>query len=273
MSLIARIAVFGCLLFALPTLVAADPIEDAFAARGPFETYVDFFAGPSGDFSLFRPAQPGRGGVKHPVITWGNGTLAVPLFYFGFLDHLASHGFVVIASNSPFTGSGKEMIQGVDWVLAQNADPTSPLYGSIAVDAIGAAGHSQGGAGTINAGSDPRIACTAPIEPAPGKVSELEGPMFVVAGGNDFIVPPSFVKRTVYAPAKVPTIFGILSGATHFDPLGDGDGFRGYVTAWFAACLAGNDLARRAFLGKCSLCRNSEWTVRRKRGIRTTAGS
>jgi hypothetical protein len=90
--------------------------------------------------------------------------------------------------------------------------------------------------------------------------------MFVVAGEEDSIVPARVVARTVYAPSLVPTVFGILSGATHLDPLGDGGGFRGYVTAWFAACLSGDRVARSAFVFPCSLCKNEEWSVARKLG-------
>ena len=91
--------------------------------------------------------------------------------------------------------------------------------------------------------------------------------MFVVAGENDFIVPAGWVQNAVYVPATVPSILGILSGATHFDALGDADGFRGYVTAWFAFCLRGSPVAAPAFVGGCSLCDNPDWEVRRKPGV------
>lgn len=173
----------------------------------------------------------------------------------------------MIASNSLFTGSGAQIIEGVDWVLAENDNPASELFGAIATNAVGATGHSQGGGGTINAGNDSRVRCTAPIEPIPGNVAGLQGPMFLLAGGADFIVPPSGIEANIYDPSPVTTIYGLLEGATHFDALGDADGFRGYVTAWFNFCLRGNPVAAQAFLGACTMCSNPAWTVQRKVGV------
>jgi len=261
-QLLLTFAVVAALL--MPAALGAQDVDALFSARGPFDTFSDLSTGPGNDFSLFRPADPGQGGVLHPVVTWGNGTFAIPLFYFDFLDHLASHGFIVIASNDLFTGSGEAMLEGVDWILDENVDPTSVLFGVVDVDAIGATGHSQGGEGTINAGNDPRIDCTAPIQPVPGNVEGLQGPMFALAGGSDFIVPKEIVFNDVYAPAIVPSIFGLLAGSDHFEPLGDAGRYRGYVTAWFAACLAGDGRAVPAFLGECEICSDSDWDVFRK---------
>lgn len=248
--------------FALPA--SADPVEDFFGARGPWETVSDLSTGPGGDFSLFRPAEPGGGGALHPVITWGNGTFSSPSVYFELLDHLASHGFIVIASNSGFVGSGQEMLEGVDWALAQNDEPTSPLFGVVDVEAVGATGHSQGGGGAINAGTDPRISCTAPIQPIPGDVANLQGPTLVLSGTADVIVPPGGVLTGIFLPATVAKVFALRDGGTHFDPIGDGDGYRGYVTAWFKACLGGNPAAALAFTAPCTLCNNPEWIVLRQ---------
>lgn len=255
-------SIFVMLSIAMPAV--AEPIEDFFAARGPFDTVSEFSTGPRNEFTLFRPTEPGGNGTLHPVITWGNGTFLIPLLYFDFLDHLASHGFVVIASDDLFTGSGEAMLEGVDWILAQNDDPASALFQTIDTESIGATGHSQGGQGTINAGNDPRISCTAPIEPVPGNVAGLTGPMFVTAGRNDRIVPALWVAVSVYLPSQVPSVFGILSGADHLDAIGDADGFRGYVTAWFAFCLNGDAFAREAFVGACELCSNADWSAVRK---------
>ncbi len=156
------------------------------------------------------------------------------------------------------------MLEGVDWIAAQNDDPASFLFGAINTNSIGATGHSQGGGGTINAGGDPRVRCTAPIEPTPGDIENLQGPMFLIAGGNDSIVPASSVETNVYDPALVPTIYGVNESANHLDALGQADAFRGYVTAWFSFCLKGNPIAAQAFVGACTLCSNPQWTVQRK---------
>ena len=261
-----RFAVILILGAAGVALAGTDPIEDYFAERGPFPTASSLAIGPGNEFSLFAPDPPGQGGSLHPVITWGNGTFGHPEDYFEFLDHLASHGFVVVASNSGFTGSGDEMIEGVDWILSLNEDPGSPFFGTIDADAVGATGHSQGGQGTVNAGSDPRVVCTAPIEGGWSNVTGLHGPMFAVAGENDTIVPARTIANGIFREAEVPSILGVLNGATHFEALGDAGRFRGYVTAWFATCLMQDPFARDAFAGACSLCQNPDWFVARKPG-------
>lgn len=262
-----RIRMFTPLALAL-AIVSCSPgpmpvgeIEIRYAARGPLETVQASIPG----YELYYPVDMLEG--EHPIITWGNGTFAIPLVYQGLLDHLASHGFVVIASTSSMTGSGEEMLGGVDWLVDENSREGSIFFNKIDVDHVGATGHSQGGGGTINAGTDPRVTCTAPIEPTPGRVAEVEGPMFLIAGSEDLIVPKSWVTASTYDPALVPTIYGIAQGASHLTPLADAGMMRGYLTAWFCAELLGHEDARAVFFGEdgnCEICNNDNWVVMRK---------
>jgi pimeloyl-ACP methyl ester carboxylesterase len=241
-----------------------DPVETLYATRGPYRTFVEPATGPGGDYYLFVPRKIVQGTRRYPILTWGNGTFGLPQNYLELLDHLASHGFVVIAARDFFTGTGEAMIQGVDWLLQQNADPGSPLYGTLDPAAVGATGHSQGGQGTINAGNDPRVACTAPVQGVAGDVEGLQGPVFALAGENDRVVPAQSVADEIYRPARVPSVLAVLRGSGHLEPLGDGGRYRGYLTAWFAACLRGDPLALQAFLDPCTLCDNPDWEVHRK---------
>lgn len=244
-----------------PGLDPVGEIEIEYAARGPLETSQSSIPG----FELYHPAEMADG--EHPIITWGNGTFAIPAYYNDFLDHLASYGFVVVASTSTMTGSGREMLEGVDWLIEENAREGSIFFDKLDIDHIGATGHSQGGGGTINAGTDPRIACTAPIQPTPGRVLDLQGPMFLVSGSEDWIVPEPWVSASTYDPALVPTVYGIALGADHFTPLMDAGMLRGYLTAWFCGELMGHEEARQAFFGDgpaCEICNNPNWSVRRK---------
>jgi pimeloyl-ACP methyl ester carboxylesterase len=241
-----------------------DPVETLYATRGPYRTFVEPATGPGGDYYLFVPRKIVQGTRRYPILTWGNGTFGLPQNYLELLDHLASHGFVVIAAKDFFTGTGEAMIQGVDWLLQQNADPGSPLYQTLDPAAIGATGHSQGGQGTINAGNDPRVTCTAPIQGVAGEVDGLQGPMFALAGESDRVVPAQRVADEIYRPARVPSVLGVLRDSGHLEPLGDGGRYRGYLTAWFAACLRGDELALEAFLAPCTLCDNPDWEVYRK---------
>jgi hypothetical protein len=196
------------------------------------------------------------------VITWGNGTFVQPTTYFALLDHLASHGFIVIATKSRFTFSGDAMIRGVDWVLDEHRNPGSPLHGKVDVNSIGAAGHSQGGAGAVNSGNDPRIKSVVAMQPGKtGNVAGLSGSFFVVAGGKDRIVTDKFVHTNSYSPSTVPAVGASLISGRHSTPTGDGGGYRGYVTAWFAAVLKRDPVAAACFVGLCTICHNDEWEV------------
>ena len=112
---------------------------------------------------MFRPKDLAQSGLCHPVVTWGNGAGSNPSLYKVLLGHLASHGFVVIASDSPHVsqGSPSPLVAGVTWVLAQNDDPSSVLYHRIDTSHVGATGHSEGGFATTTAGADSHITTIA----------------------------------------------------------------------------------------------------------------
>ncbi|MEC3915680.1 poly(ethylene terephthalate) hydrolase family protein [Nocardia sp. CDC160] len=131
------------------------PVETAYFQPGPWAVVSQQGFGccdSSGHaFDIWYPADLGKGGFKHPIITWGDGTWAHPGQYAYLLSHLASWGFVVIAPDNSNTGSGREMLDAVDYLIGQNDDPASPFHGKLDTDSIGAMGHSQGAIGAVNA--------------------------------------------------------------------------------------------------------------------------
>ena len=236
-----------------------------FAAAGPFAVTVENNTGPSGVFTIFRPASLGQNGLRHPILAWGNGTATTPATYAALLGHLASHGFVVIAANTTNAGSGVAMRQGIDWLVAQDGAPGGVFSNRLDIGNIGAFGHSQGGGGAINAGAHPRVRTVIPIQPLP-QPQFLQGTMLLLCGGNDTIVHPETACRNlVYTPAIVPTFFGILNGVDHFAPFGDGGPMRAPITAWFRGELMRDQSARARFYGSdCTYCVNPGWQVSRK---------
>src|SRR5690348_17265038 len=60
------------------TCAAAFPAVTDFAASGPYATTKETNTGPNGAYTLFRPTTLGEGGLKHPILTWGNGTFVTP---------------------------------------------------------------------------------------------------------------------------------------------------------------------------------------------------
>jgi len=243
-------------ILAIPRPAAAETVR--WDRPGPFAVVSEAL---DATHTVFRPAD--LGGAPHPVIVWGNGTGAVPAVYAPLLRHLASYGFVVAAADTPFSGTGKEMLDGARTLAAENARPGSRYFGRIDTAHVGATGHSQGGGGAIAAGADRLVTTTVPIEPGPlGSVPALHGPVFFLGGEFDAIVPPPLLVIPRYqAASHVPAVYGELAGATHFTPAGDGGGFRGAITAWFRYWLAGDALARGVFFGPgCTLCADPAWS-------------
>jgi dienelactone hydrolase len=208
-------------------------IEDTYSDDGPFTTTSKSVTG----YKIYYPRNLEG---DHPIITWGNGTGAPTMTYSALLKHLASWGFVVIASNSVMTQNGNDMVDGIDYLIEQNNRMSSEFYGMLDTDHIATTGHSQGGGGAINAAGDSRVTCSVPIAPAPGSIRQVDGPVFLIAGATDTIVSKSMVRSTSYAMANGPTVFGIADGMSHMAFAGD------------------------AFLNDCEICSNRKWSVDRK---------
>ena len=263
----------GCTVGAWP---AADP-----TVAGPFATVTETNVGPAAGegadggapvaFTMFRPKDLAQGGLCHPVVTWGNGTGSNPSLYKVLLNQLASHGFVVIASDSPNVGQGDPppMVAGVTWVLQQNADPTSVMYQRIDTTHVGATGHSQGGFATTTAGQDAHILTIAPIAGATA-TRNLHGPALLLCGGMDTTVPCSTVMNAFTGITNQPVMLADQLAATH----GGWVSFRAgmlnpyevAVTAWMRVQLMGDTALLSRFYGPtCTLCTDTAtWSVMQK---------
>jgi hypothetical protein len=217
-----------------------------------------------GLYTLFRP-ETLEAGKKYPVITWGNGTCSQPFLFEELLTHLTSHGFIIIASNWRWVASGQEMLNGINFILSENENASSPLYGKIDTKMLGACGHSQGSMATVVVGADKRIVTTVPIQGANASdVAKLVGPTFMIAGEVDTIVDPSTVE-TAFNAATVPAFFGLCMGKDHLMPGLDPSPILKPITAWFKIHLADDQKSRDLFYGdSCGLCNDPAWKIQRK---------
>jgi hypothetical protein len=247
------------------------PVTD-YSAPGPF-TVTSKEEGP--DCTVFRPDKLGDGGVKHPIILWGNGTRSRVPAYTPMLRQWASQGFVVAAANTNSAGSGKPILDCLDYLTAQNAADGSVFKGKLDLTKVGVSGHSQGGGGTIMAGRDPRITVTAPIEPytvglgyVKGAEAAQHGPMLLLSGGMDTTAVPETNQKPVFDAAKSPVIWATLKSASHAVPATETSGeFRPVTTAWFRWTLMDDLNAGKLFQGpNCDLCRSADWTLQRRGG-------
>jgi pimeloyl-ACP methyl ester carboxylesterase len=246
---------------------AADTVEAHYKVAGPWAVTTADAPG----YKLYYPADLGAGGVKHPIITWGNGTNAVPTQYSGLLNQLASWGFAVVASTDTTTGTGSEMIAAAQYLIARNTDSSSVFYGKLDVTKVGAVGHSQGAGGSVNTATKSGglidtvvpIALPAPIWVSSGDkfyVDQLTCPVLFVSGANDTLISPNSALQTYYGQVPGAAAKAQLKGADHNTIQGTGGGFLGYVTAWLMYQLQGDTYARGAFAGTTpELNTNAGW--------------
>lgn len=259
----------------------ADP-----ATPGPFETVMEENVGPTAgeapdggappQFTLFRPKDLAQSGLCHPVITWGNGTGSNPTMYKALLNQLATHGFVVIGSNSPNVARGNPapMVVGATWVIEQNADPSSVMYQRIDTTHVGATGHSQGGMATSQAGGDSHITTIAPICGA-GSQRNLHGPALLLCGGKDTTVPcDGMIQNAFNGITNQPVMLANQLDADHGSWMSFAMGTRmpaslkpmeAAVIAWMRVQLMGDTSLRSWFYGAdCKLCQDPAWQISQK---------
>ncbi|MFD3705377.1 acetylxylan esterase [Nocardia sp. NPDC058658] len=210
------------------------------------------------DHTVYRPTDLGT--TRHPVVIWGNGTGVGPGYYEQWLlEHWAAAGFVVVAANTTMANSGAEMLVGGRELLRRNDQSDSVYYGKIATDAVAAAGHSQGGAGAINAGADDMVRTVLALQPGPLAVpGDILGPTLFLAGGADRIVDADRIVKPLFDKAgQVPAIFAELGGAGHLE----GRKYVDVMTDWLRYQLLDDAAARARFVGAtCGLCTDAAWT-------------
>lgn len=242
------------------TLISCKPFPSVgtdFADPGPFEVSVREDA----EHWYYYPTELGQAGRKHPVILWGNGTFLNPGHYDALLRHFASHGFIVAAAYTSNAGSGQEMLAGLDNLTAFDADSTSVFHEHVDLTRVATVGHSQGGGGAINAAADPRVGFSVPIQPFQGAVSGLHGPTFFLSGEADTLISSASVRQKFDASTGIPAAYGDLAGADHYQPIVNGNGYRGPVTAWLRWHMMGDTIARDQFVGPCAYCTSDAWAT------------
>jgi dienelactone hydrolase len=252
-------AVLGVLV--LPTGASAQEegfpsVGTAFDRPGPYPTTITRESA----HTYYHPTTMGNGGLTHPVIIWGNGTFNSPSTYDAYFRRLASHGFIVAAANTSNSGTGREMIAGLDNLTRMHNQSGNRFSGKVDLERVAASGYSQGGGGALNAAKDPRVVTTIAIQPWQASVRGETEPVLLLSGSSDAVVSPRSVE-TLFNAAQAPAVYANLRGGTHFEVLGSGGRFRYPSTAWARWYLMGDTDARDVFVGSgCVLCVSSDWT-------------
>ena len=246
--------------------------------------------------TIFVPQDLSAFSDKHPlpVLVWGNGACTnSPWEHFKFLNEIASHGFIVVATGhipmeeKPYQGpmsTTEQQIESMDWVEAQNADPSSPYYQKIDVKNICVAGMSCGGLQSLYNCADPRIetlmVCNSGLfnqqnahqavggmpMPPKEKLQEIHTPVIYILGGKEDIAYGNGMDdfhRISHVPACAAN-FPVGHGGTYREP--HGGEFSVVALAWLQWQLKGDKQAAKMFRGKkCQLSKRQGWTIEKNK--------
>jgi hypothetical protein len=212
-------------------------------------------------YTVFRPACF-KAGEKYPVITWANGTCGEIAGYAPLLTTLASHGYIIVASNSTWTATSptdKVQLRALDYAKSINEDSKSIFYQKLDMDNIGAMGHSQGAKATSNAVTDPRIKSVIFWNTG----TSNDKPFLNVSAERDVspTTPDSMASGVTAATQPGAWVY-------YHKVLQTGGGSTGHLVlmeqpervldmaqAWWDWQLKGDDTAKKMFVGSdCGLC-------------------
>jgi pimeloyl-ACP methyl ester carboxylesterase len=162
-----------------------------------------------------------------PAISFGHGFLSAVDLYDSTMDHLASHGYIVIATTSEggfFPNHGNfalDIRHCLTWLEQQDAAKSSWLANAVDQDAFAVSGHSMGGgAAALAAAADARVKCMATLAAAETNPSaaaaagNVQRPARFIVGSQDSIVAPSTTQNQ-YAACDAPRQFVSITGGSH----------------------------------------------------------
>ncbi|MBN1652234.1 MAG: hypothetical protein JXA30_00500 [Deltaproteobacteria bacterium] len=238
--------------------------------EGPFGVIVVNTASGLSTHSLFVPDDVGLNG-KNPAVVWTCGNGGTTAIYASFLDHLASHGFLVVADKASTSDRMAEVASqesAVEWILAENAKQGGEFFERIDIDNIAVMGHSLGSlASFATAANNAHIATSIhysggltnnPVGFDQSWLANMTKPAAFLCGGADGTAGPSCALDFEQAPPDLPVFYGVLAGATHIGPfMGTpraGEYGRAGV-AWLRWQLADDPAFESWFVGpNCVLC-------------------
>lgn len=206
-----------------------------------------------------------------PVVVFVNGTGTGGAKYSALQKHLASWGFITIATEEEHAWNGFSAEMCVRYLEMLNTydgevnDGANPLLGRVDLDRVGVTGHSQGGIGVINAVTDQKHAdiYKAAVILSCGNTefsiafqwsfddTLIHTPTAILGttGNTDAQIAPMESLEKLYnnIPDNVTKVLARRNDADHGEMLYYGDG---YVTAWFMYYLCSDTEAGKAFFGE-----------------------
>lgn len=281
---------------------------------GPFKAVMEMDPGLS-DHTIYRPDDLSASkATSLPIVLWGNGACANSGNFFApFLTEISSYGYLVIAlgpitelnaagfPQSPVApprppGSDPsqppanlpppathpaQLIEAMNWALAENQRPASKYYQRLDSRKIAVMGQSCGGVQALEVAADPRITTAViwnsglfpkPTAMGGGKVMSkddlkaLHVPVAYLSGDSQdiaFVNAEDDFEHITSLPIFRGYERGIGHGGTYRES--NGGEFGGVAVAWLNWQLKNDQRAGLMFKGAdCGLCVNPRWVVQTK---------
>ena len=237
------------------------------------------------NFTVYRPRNikyAARREGPLPILIWCNGACSgSSTSYERLLNHLASHGYVVVGigafemtdSERDDGGSDEKMVvEAYNWLVKQEKLTTSDYFHAINVKNVALAGHSCGGAQAIancskswvktllimNAGMGGMSMGGA----SPNTLNSLHCPLIYMTGGTGDVAYEN--AKTDYGKVKKPVAWADLSDAGHNPGYWEqyGGRFGTIAIKWMDWQLKGYKQNARIFLKPDLTGFDSHWTVK-----------
>jgi predicted dienelactone hydrolase len=212
----------------MPQPIASSTESGLRLAPGPYRvlteefTMVDASRSRTLNASIWRP---GESPEAQPLVVYSHGFMSSREEVTHLAEHLASHGYSLVAVDFPLTSykafgplKASDVVNQpgdlsfvIDQLLARNNEPTDPLFGTIDPQRIAALGYSLGGLTTLLIAfhgelGDPRIKIAAAIAAPSGMLTrqffeQRKLPFLMVATPTDAMV--DYRENAAGIPRKI----------------------------------------------------------------------
>lgn len=258
-------------------------LEAKYLSMGSHDvSYIEYGALMSFEkYEIYYPSDIAEMEGTLPAVIFVNGTGVAGSKYQALQKHMASWGFITVATEEAHAWNGfsaemsVRMLEMLNGLEGEYMDKDNVLYGKVDIDNIGITGHSQGGYGVVNAITDQKhkenykaavILSSAPFtanndfqwEADP---SFIQTPTMMLSSTGNFDAAVASMEslQSVYEsiPDDVSKVLARRNVGDHGEMLYYGDG---YVTAWFMYLLQGDTDAGKAFFGEnAEILTNGNW--------------
>lgn len=220
--------------------------------------------------AVFYPNSITASSETLPVIAWANGTGFSYTIYEKLITKIAEGGYIVVANGETMAADGTAQIASLDFVISENGNSSSVLYGKVNTSKLAVAGHSQGGRSSVNAAaSDSRIVCAISLAGSNfvEEAEKLSTPTLFFAGSRDLIVGAERWIVPAYDACKGTAVYVCLTDAGHTACSTNPEAYSGYAIKWFDAWLKNDSSAKSVFQNGGELSSDSSWQDFKCKGI------